>query len=66
MFIGNIGGKKLHSAEFADGRCKLNSIKPENRVEFETLEEGLNYPSEERRILAPCNFCIPKYRNHQQ
>lgn len=60
-FVGNIGTKRLHSVRFADGRCKLNSIKPENKVEFDTLEEGFHYPSPERKILIPCAICIPKY-----
>lgn len=60
-FIGNLGTKRVHSATYADGRCKLDKIKEENRIEFESLEAGLNYPSAERRILAPCGICIPKY-----
>lgn len=62
-FVGNIGTKRLHSVRFADGRCKLNSIKPENKVGFDTLEEGFHYPSPERRVLIPCAVCIPKYQN---
>lgn len=62
-FIGNTGSRRLHSVRFADGRCKLDSIKPENKVEFDTLEEGLHYPSPDRRILTPCGICIPKYQN---
>lgn len=62
-FVGNIGTKRLHSVRFADGRCKLNSIKPENKVEFDTLEEGFHYPSPERRVLIPCAVCIPKYQD---
>lgn len=62
-FIGNIGTHKLHSVRFADGRCKLDSMKPENKVAFETLEEGLSYPSTDRKALIPCAVCIPKYQN---
>lgn len=61
-FIGNLGTRRLHSVTFADGRCKLNSIKPENKVEFDTLEEGYNYPATDRRVLIPCAICIPKYQ----
>ena len=61
-FIGNIGSKRLHSVKFADGRCKLGSIKQENKVGFDTLEEGLNYPAPDRRVLIPCAICIPKYQ----
>lgn len=60
-FVGNIGTHKLHSVRFADGRCKLDSMKPENKVEFDTLEEGFNYPSPERKVLIPCAISIPKY-----
>lgn len=60
-FIGNIGTHKLHSVRFADGRCKLDSMKPENKVEFDTLEEGLNFPNTDRKALFPCAICIPKY-----
>lgn len=62
-FIGNIGTHKLHSVRFADGRCKLDIMKPENKVEFDTLEEGLNYPSTDRKALIPCAVCIPKYQS---
>lgn len=61
-FVGNLGTKKLHSIAHADGRCKLERIKEENKISFITLEEGLNYPSVDRRIFAPCNICITKYR----
>ena len=61
-FVGNLGTKKLHSIAHADGRCKLAKIKEENKIGFITLEEGLNYPSLDRRIFAPCNICIPKYK----
>lgn len=61
-FLGNIGTKKIHYVPCADGRCKLSDIKEENKVFFATLQEGLDYPSPERRILAPCGICIKKYR----
>lgn len=63
-FVGNIGTKKIHSVAFADGRCRLNTMKAENRVEFESLEAGLNYPSKDRRIFAPCAICITKYEKY--
>lgn len=62
-FVGNVGNRKLHSIRFSDGRCKLKNIKPENKVEFDTLEDGLHYPSAERSILIPCAICIPKYKS---
>ena len=61
-FIGNLGSKKLHSIAHADGRCKINAIKEENKVCFITYEEGMNYPSIDRKIFAPCAICIPKYK----
>lgn len=60
-FVGNLGTKRLHCEEYADGRCKLDKIKAENRVVFHTLAEGLAYPGPDRRIFAPCGICIPKY-----
>lgn len=62
-FIGNIGARKLHSVVFADGRCKLDKIKPENRVEFSALEDGLNYPGNGRRICTLRNL-HQKYEDH--
>ena len=29
-FLGNLGGKKLHALDYADGRCKISGIKEEN------------------------------------
>ena len=61
-FVGNLGTRKLHSVAYADGRCKIDTIKEENRVPFATYEEGMNYPSSDRRIFAACAICIPKYK----
>ena len=61
-FVGNLGTKKLHSITYADGRCKINSIKEENKICFTTYEEGMNYPSFDRKIFAPCAICISKYK----
>lgn len=61
-FVGNLGTRKLHSVAYADGRCKINAIKEENSVSFATYEEGMNYPSSDRKIFAPCAICIPKYK----
>lgn len=61
-FVGNLGTKKLHSIAYADGRCKINSIKEENKICFATYEEGMNYPSLGRKIFAPCAICISKYK----
>lgn len=61
-FVGNLGTRKLHSVAYADGRCKINEIKEENRVPFATYEEGMNYPSSDRKIFTPCAICIPKYK----
>ena len=62
QFLANLATRKLHSIEHADGRCKLNCIKEENKKYFITLEEGLNYPDADNRVLAQCAICISKYK----
>ena len=61
-FGGNLGKKKLHSIAYAAGSCKINSLKEENKICFVTYEEGMNYPSLDRKIFAPCAICISKYK----
>lgn len=65
-FLGNLGTRKLHSIDFADGRCKINQIKEENKMLFLTLEEGMAYPDVENRVFAPCGVCIRKYRQSKE
>ena len=60
-FLGNIGNKKLHALDYTDGRCKIDGIKEENRVLFDSLEEGLAFPSKEEPALRKCGICIKKY-----
>lgn len=59
-FIGNIGTKTLHAVGYTDGRCRIDQIRAERRIEFQTLEDALNYPNRENPIFHKCGICFPK------
>jgi len=61
-FIGNIGTKTLHAVDFADGRCRIEQIRAERKIEFFTLEEALSYPEGSSPIFHECGICFPKMR----
>lgn len=61
-FVGNTGTKKLHVLAYIDGRCHINQIRTEQRVEFDTLEEAVKYPEGESPIFHECGVCFPKMR----
>lgn len=58
-YIGNIKTKRLHIPEFSDGRCHLADIRLEQKVEFNSLEEALNYPDKDHAIFFKCGVCFP-------
>lgn len=61
-FVGNIGTKTLHAIGFTDGRCRIDQIRTERKIEFDTLEEALRYPEGESPIFHECGVCFPKIR----
>ena len=61
-FIGNIKNKTLHILAYTDGRCHINQIREEQKIEFETLEEAMKYPNEESPIFHECGVCFRKMR----
>lgn len=65
-FVGNIGTKTLHALGYADGRCRINQIRAERKVEFATLEEALSYPKGQSPIFHECGVCFPKMRSAQK
>lgn len=65
-FLGNLGSKKLHALDYADGRCKIGMIKKENQVLFDSLEEGLVFPNATDPAFAKCGICIPKYEGERR
>lgn len=65
-FIGNIGTKTLHVREYVDGRCRINQIRAERKVEFDTLEEALRYPEGGSPIFHECGVCFRKMRDAQK
>ena len=64
-FLGNLGAKTLHALDYCDGRCKISSIKEENKKFFCTFEDGYNFPSPDNRLFSLCGICIPKYKKAQ-
>ncbi len=63
-YVLNINSKRIHDTTAADGRCKLNSMRPEYKKYFDTLEEALAFPSAENRLAKPCQFCIGNKSNY--
>ena len=61
-FIGNIGTKTLHVVKYKDGRCRIDQIRAERKIEFDTLEEALRYPEGGSPIFHECGVCFPKMR----
>lgn len=65
-FIGNTGTKKLHVAKYTDGRCHIDQIRAEQRIEFDTLEEAMKYPEGESPIFHECGVCFRKMRKAEK
>ena len=65
-FVGNTGTKALHVVAYADGRCRIDKIRAERKVEFDTLEEAMRYPEGESPIFHECGVCFPKMRDAQK
>ena len=42
-YVLNSSSRTVHDLETTDKRCRLSQIKEENRFEFETLAEALDY-----------------------
>ena len=61
-FLGNTGTKTLHALRYTDGRCHIDKIRTEQKVEFETLEEAMRYPEGEAPIFHECGNCFKKMR----
>ena len=53
----NTNSKRIHNLDFSDGRCKIDSMKDEYKVFFETEEEALSYPFKENPLGELCSFC---------
>lgn len=61
-FLGNTHTKKLHVLAYTDGRCHIDQIRLEQKVEFDDLEDALKYPGGETPIFHECGVCFPKMR----
>lgn len=57
-YLVNTNSKKIHLANSTDGRCKIESMRDEYKVYFDTLEEAMAYPSKERPLAKKCSFCL--------
>lgn len=53
-YVLNSSSRTVHDLETTDKRCRLSQIKEENRFEFETLAEALDYLPNTVR----CRYCI--------
>lgn len=64
-FIGNISTRKLHILQYADGRCKINAMRKENKKEFNSLEEAMSYPDKENPIFTKCGICFTNMKKQE-
>jgi len=55
-YVLNSNSRTVHKLDSKDGRCRLCKIQEENRFEFETLEDALDYLPNS----VPCRYCIPE------
>lgn len=58
QYLLNTNSKKVHDTKRADKRCKLDLMKPECKVYFETLEAALSWPNAETPLAKKCRFCL--------
>ena len=65
-FVGNTGTKTLHVVKYADGRCRIDKMRAERKVEFDTLEEARKYPEGESPIFHECGVCFRKMWDEQK
>lgn len=65
-FILNSNAKRIHSLEYADGRCKLKEIDEVHARFFYTPEEALAFPGVGRSRIKECSFCMTKYWKAQE
>ncbi len=59
-YVLNVNSKTVHDTRNCDGRCRLNLMREENKIYFDTLEEALSYLKTEKCIVKKCSFCIEK------
>ena len=57
-YLLNTNSQKIHDTEKADGRCRINKMRPEFIVYFNTLEEAKAYPNINNPMAKTCRFCI--------
>lgn len=62
----NTNSKRIHNLNFSDGRCKIDSMKDEYKVFFESEEEALAYPSKENPLGKLCSFCQNNKRKEKR
>lgn len=53
-YVLNSNSRIVHDLDSLDGRSRLSQIQEENRFEFETLEEALEYLPN----VVRCRYCI--------
>ncbi len=59
-YLLNANSKTVHDTKNCDGRCKLNLMREEFKIYFDTLDEALSYLKTEKPIVKKCSFCIKK------
>jgi len=58
-YLLNTNSKRIHLANSKDGRCRINLMREEHKVYFETLQEAKNYPTKDTPLAKGCCcFCL--------
>jgi hypothetical protein len=58
QYLLNTNSKRIHLASSKDGRCKIESMRDEYKIYFDTLEEAQAYPSADKPLAKKCAFCL--------
>ena len=57
-YVVNTNSAKVHLSSSKDGRCKLALVDESNRQYYDSLEEAMKFPNEEKPKATLCTFCL--------
>ena len=59
-YLLNVNSRTIHNADSRDGRCRLNLLKDENKMQFPSFEEAMHCLPGGNKPTKPCVFCLGK------
>ena len=57
-YLVNIRTKNIHDTLNIKPRCKVNMMKQDNALFYDTLQEALEYPNKITPKTSKCKFCF--------